>query len=345
MTTQSDLVYRYGAMIPFFGSNSTDELPTPGQRLLQEDGIVWYRNDTDFGTYIFFDNSPGGGIDTISIFTERTISGTYECESHEVLGIVNGSSAYIKVANIGQVFVSLQLQYSTTFFNNNNTGIQCADEGLRCSVIEVLEMSTTQPWYYKCFMTLGTTQNDPDGLSFVSDNMARYATASIASGGYVGEVDNNPSVLQSAQIIPQSSYFGSPLGGDKDLMARNIAFYTLGAIAVAGIYNPSQFHNGQTPSEGQQLTIGHHINFYGILALILIFQALFIVIVAVWANKVKVTKDSHLGMAVMMRPIANRLDDISNGRETKAFKKAKKNIKVKYEKDPITALWSFKMKN
>jgi hypothetical protein len=152
-------------------------------------------------------------------------------------------------------------------------------------------------------------------------------------------------VVQSAQIFPQSSFFGSPAAGNKDQMAWAIGLFTLGSIAVAGNYNPRQFYIGQTPAEGQHLTIGHHLNFYGILALILILQAIFIIIVAVWANKVKVGDESHLGMAVLMRQIADRLDDIGYGKETKAFKKAKKHVKVKYEKDPITALWSFKMKN
>lgn len=128
-------------------------------------------------------------------------------------------------------------------------------------------------------------------------------------------------------------------------MGWYIGLFALGSIAVAGNYNPRQFYNGQSPAEGQHLTIGHHLNFYLILALILVFQAIFIIVVAVWANKVKVGEESHLGMAVLMRPIADRLDDIGHGKETKAFKKAKKHVKVKYEKDPITALWSFKMKN
>ena len=330
-------------MIPVFSWNVTDELPKPGQRVLPQDGLIWYKNNTDYGTYVFLDYSPGGGLNTLSIYTERTINATYQCESHEVTKYGNGSFDYVDVANIGQIYVSQHLPNSTTFFNNDNT--TCPDGSLRCTVIEVLETSSTQPWYYRCNMTLGVTQNDPQNLSFVSDMMAYYATASIAEGGFVGDVDEAGTVLQSAQIFPQSSIFGAPAGGDKDAMGQTIGLFTLGAVAVAGVYNPPKFYNGQTPIEGQQLTIGHHFTFYGILALILFFQAIFIIIVAIWANKVKVGEDSHLGMAVLMRPIADMLDDIGHGKETKAFKKAKKQVKVKYERDPITALWSFKMKN
>jgi hypothetical protein len=304
--------------------------------------FIWYQN-TNIGTYVFLDYSPGGGVNTLSVFTQRTINVTYECEAHEVTKNGNGSFDNIEVANIGQIYVSQILPNSTTFFNNDNT--RCPNGNPRCSVIEVLETSTTQPWYYKCNMTLGVTQNDPNNLSFVSDTMAYYATTSIAGGGFVGSVNEADTVLQSAQLFPQSSPFGFPAAGDENSMGQAIGSFTLGAIAVAGIYNPDQFYIGQTPAEGQQLTIGHHLTFYGILALILIFQAIFIIIVAIWANKVKVGDDSHLAMAVLMRPIADRLDDIGHGNKTKAFKKAKKQVKVKYERDPITALWSFKMKN
>ncbi|KIN03201.1 hypothetical protein OIDMADRAFT_119695 [Oidiodendron maius Zn] len=334
---------QYGSMMPLFGWNFTNELPNQGQRLLEEDGLIWYLdNNNNSGTYIFFDNSPGGGPDTLSVFTERTINVTYECESYAVTKFGNGMFSTIEVAGIGEVNVSLSLPNATTFFNNNNT--VCPDESLRCNVIEVLETSPTQPWYYRCNVSLGMTQNDPENLSFISDTTAYYATVAMAGGGYSVDIDD-AGTIQSAQIFPQSSFFGTPLAGNKDLMGWFIGLYSLGSIAVAGNYNPRQFYNGQTPAEGQHLTIGHHLFFYLILALILGFQAIFIIVVAVWANKVKVGEESHLGMAVLMRPIADRLDDIGHGRETKAFKKAKKHVKVKYEKDPITALWSFKMKN
>jgi hypothetical protein len=47
-------------------------------------------------------------------------------------------------------------------------------------------------------------------------------------------------------------------------------------------------------------------------------------------------------MAVLMRPIADKLDDIGRGRETKAFKKAKKNTMMRYERDPVKGVWSFR---
>ena len=329
-------------MIPFNTSPDTeDEMPKPGQRLLNEDPLIWYQDQSNFGTYVFIDSGPGDN--SPSIFTQRTINATYECEAHEVVHFESGSSYYIEVANIGEVYVSLQLTNATTFFSNTNT--TCLNGSPRCTVIEVLEASASQPWYYRCDITLGVTQNDPNNVSFVSDDMAFYATGSIKGGGYSQYLDDASTVIQDAQIFPQSSFFATPAVGDPDVMGRSIGLFSLGAIAIAGYQNPSRFYTSETPAEGQQLTIGHHVAFYTLLAVILVLQAIFIIIVAVWSNKVKVGEDSPLGMAVLMRPIADRLDDIGHGKETRALKKAKKQIKVKYERDLITAAWSFKMKN
>lgn len=186
-----------------------------------------------------------------------------------------------------------------------------------------------------------------NNLQTVSDNMAAFAAGSIAQGGWVGSAsdDVNGPVLQSAQIFPQSSFFGSPYVGDQVAMGEYLTLYAVGSIAVASLYNPSQNYTGTAPTTGQQLTVGHALSFLGILALLLIFQLIFIIIVAIWANKVKVGPDESLGMSVLLRPIADRLDDLGDGRETKAMKKAKKQIKVKYERDMISGLWLFKMKN
>ena len=168
--------------------------------------------------------------------------------------------------------------------------------------------------------------------------MATYATAAIAQGGYVDQT------LQTAQIFPQSSIFGQPQAGNKDDMGTLVAWYAISAIIGAAIYNPNQYYEGTAPSQGQQLTIGHAVTFIGLLLLLLLCQLIFVIIVAVWANRVKVGEDSPIGMSVMMRPIADKLDDIGHGKETKALKKAKKHTMVKYEKDPINGVWSFKMK-
>lgn len=330
-------------MAPIFGVNTSTELPKAGQRVQPQDGYVFYNNDTGVQNFVFFDSSPDGGINAVQTFSGRNINVTYECESHEVTANGNGYFTDVEVANIGQVYVSQILPNGTTFFNNDNT--TCPDNRPRCTVIEVLETSETQPWYYRCNITLGITQDDPQNVSFVSDAMADYATGSIAEGGFFGPVDKDGTVLQSAQVIPQSSLFGSTAGGDTDDMGLQIAYFAVGSIAMAAYFNPSKFFEGQTPSSGQQLTVGHAVWFIGILFLILFFQALFIIIVAVWANSVKVGPDTPLGMSVLMRPIADKLDDIGHGRETKAFKKAKKNTLVKYEKDPRSGSWSFKMRD
>lgn len=328
-------------MIPVFGYNVSTDLPKAGQLRQPQDGWVWWNNETNVQSYVFVDGNVGAST-VLSIYSGRSINVTYACESHEVTASGNGSFDNPTVADIGSVFVSQSLPYSTTFFHNENS--TCPDDNPRCSVIEVLETSETQPWYYKCNITVSPTQNDPQNLSFVSDQMALYASASIAQGGFIGSFPDDSGVLQDAQIFPQSSIFGSPAKGDNNQMGLSIAYFSIGSLAIAGSYNPSKYYQGTSPTQGQQLTVGHAITFLGILFLLLLFQAIFIIIVAIWANKVKVAEDSPLGMAVLMRPVADKLDDISHGRETKAFKKAKKSTKVQYEKDPVSGMWCFRIK-
>jgi len=72
------------------------------------------------------------------------------------------------------------------------------------------------------------------------------------------------------------------------------------------------------------------------------FQFIFIVIVAIFANRVKVGPDNHLGMSLLLRPIADALEGVSSGKENSAFRDAKKRTNVKYEK-AVHGRWIFKM--
>jgi hypothetical protein len=236
-------------MAQAFGWNQTTELPTAGRRVQPQDGLIFYNNVTNVQEYVFVDSSSSGIV--LSVFTERSINVTWECESHEVTQDGNGSFSDPSVANsayilrfklldpkyypeevkltwtspiVGTIFVSQALPKSTTFFNNGNT--TCPDRNPRCSVIEVLETSDTQPWYYRCNITLGTTQNDPQSLSYISDTMASFASASIAQGGFVGTFDDDSGTLQSAQVCSRCLNYSSSFGCLTTRKISRIAFQT-----------------------------------------------------------------------------------------------------------------------
>ena len=227
------------------------------------------------------------------------------------------------------------LHSSTNYFTN--TGNTCEPGNFRCSVVEAFEASDTDPWYYKCNIRMGLTQNDPANVSYISDAMAFTATSAIGQMGYTDEMG------QQAQIYPKNSIWGTPHNGEKDTMGGFMTMYALGAVAGASLFNPRIFYDGQAPTQAYELNLNHPKFFYLIIGLICGCQLLFVVIVAVLSNRVKVGPDTYLSMALLLRPIADALDGISGAKNKKAYARAKKSTTVKYEKDGRNGRWILKM--
>ena len=300
-------------------------MPKAGSIYRDTNAMLWYDYDNSNMEFIFSDSPAPQTLGTFSVYTNRTINITYICDSHEVTANGNGSFNDIQVANVGQVYVSHKVPSSITYFTNSDN--VCGNgSSLRCSVVEVFEASDTDPWYYKCNITLGTTQNDPRNLSQISDLMAFKATSSIAQVGYTDDSG------QEAQIYPQNSLWGMPLQGDRDAMGLTVATFALGSIAGASMFNPYTSYMGQMPSQGFYLNLGHPYFFYLIIGMICGCQLLFCVIVAVLSNQVMVGPDAHLSMSLLLRPIADALEVVSGGRKNRAYKDAKKQTQVRYEK-------------
>ena len=106
----------------------------------------------------------------------------------------------------------------------------------------------------------------------------------------------------------------------------------MGTIAGATMYNPYTSYVGSAPKQGVYLHVGHPYFFYLIIGLICGCHLIFIVVVAVLTNRVMVGPDGHLSMSLLLRPIADALNGVSGGKENKAFRDAKRNTTVLYEK-------------
>ena len=111
-----------------------------------------------------------------------------------------------------------------------------------------------------------------------------------------------------------------------------IAIFAMGTIAGATMYNPYTSYVGSAPKQGVYLHVGHPYFFYLIIGLICGCHLIFIVVVAVLTNRVMVGPDGHLSMSLLLRPIADALNGVSGGKENKAFRDAKRNTTVLYEK-------------
>lgn len=262
-----------------------------------------------------------------SVYTTRRINSTYACESHKVTKGGDGTTFDITVDTLGNVTIftmipnSRAMQYWVT---SNST---CPGD-TRCQVVQAFESSDTDPWYYKCNITVGITLGDARNLSYVSDEMAQIAASAIAQTGFVdgdGETGN---------IYPPESPWGVPLEGDASLMGSSLSTFAIGAIDGASVQNQFASYYGMAPSPGVVLEVGHQKLFYAILGAITGAHLFFLLLVAYLANSVKVGPEGALSMALLLRPIADALDGVSGGKENQALKDAKKNTMIRYEKGP-----------
>lgn len=287
--------------------------------------MLWSDRDKRYLEFMFSDEPVKASFSGVfAAYSTRTVNITYICESHEVTAGGDGQFNSIEVANVGNVSVNSVVPDSITFFTNAYN--VCDNDDIRCSIVEAFEASEKEPYYYKCNLTMGVTQNDLANISFISDAMAWYATSAIAQIGYT-DID-----YQENQIYPNKSTWGRPALGDADEMGFRMASFGLGSIAGASLFNPVKLHEGTAPAQAFILNLNHHIFFYLIIGSILGCQLLFCVVVAVLANRVKVGPEGHLSMSLLLRPIADALEGVSDGRENKAYEKAKRDYTVRYEK-------------
>jgi hypothetical protein len=288
-----------------------------------------FPNVTDSVVQFIFSDSPTEAEypGPNSVYTTRRINSTYACESHKVTKGGDGTTLDITVDTLGNVTIftmipnSRAMQYWVT---SNST----CPGNTRCQVVQAFESSDTDPWYYKCNITVGITLGDAQNLSYVSDEMAQIAASAIAQTGFVdgdGETGN---------IYPPESPWGVPLEGDASLMGSSLSTFAIGAIDGASVQNKFAWYDGMAPSPGVVLEVGHQKLFYAILGAITGAHLFFLLLVAYLANSVKVGPEGALSMALLLRPIADALDGVSGGKENQALKDAKKNTMIRYEKGP-----------
>jgi hypothetical protein len=288
--------------------------------------MIWANLTTGVTQLVFADSPEDADYpEQSSVYTARTINSTYVCESYKVTAGGNGSSFDIEVDTLGNITLYDTIPKPNALMFWVSVDSACAGNS-RCQVIQAFESSTTDPWYYTCNITLSDTYDDPSNLSYISDQMARIAVSAIAQTGFVDDFG------ETGQIYPPESPWGIPLHGDKDYMGSTLTAFAIGAIAGATIQNPFTFYEGNAPGLGVLLEVGHQKLFYLILGAIAGSHLFFLCLVAYLANSVMVGPEGALSLALLLRPIADALDGVSGGKENQAFKDAKKNTMVRYEK-------------
>ncbi|KAH8650629.1 hypothetical protein BGZ60DRAFT_498422 [Tricladium varicosporioides] len=334
----------YGSLANNYIVNTTQYKPKAGD-IYQNSGASIFVDDPARTVQFLFSDSPTGAyqVGTGSVYTDRTINVTWGCSSYKVTSNGSGNVTSLQVANIGTVNVSTTVVDSTTYFTTRpaTTAVSWSrnycGSNKRCSVVEVFEANSTDPWYYKCNITVGKTYNDPKNVSYISDEMAWIAGSSIAQVGYIIRE-------QEAQVYPRGSDWGKIARGDANSVGKIIATFASGSIAGAELFNPQTSYLGPAPSQGMYLKVGHKYFFFVIIGLICGCHLLFCIIVAILANRVKVGPSSHLDMALLLRPIADALEGVSDGKtDSQVYKDAKKTTTAIYKKG-TNGRWNLEMK-
>ncbi|APA07111.1 hypothetical protein sscle_02g018810 [Sclerotinia sclerotiorum 1980 UF-70] len=333
--------HAYGGLAWNLGiGESIIDLPSQGEPYqgLSGNYSIWADQHHDKMVFVFTEYSSSASSEntgSLGIYTNRTLLMYYSCSSHRVTQNGNGASAAnISVEDIGSISVSSFVANGTTFFTDYPN--LCPDIP-RCSIIQAFEASDTDPWYYTCNITLGETQNDPRNISFISDDMAYIAASAIANTGYSSMDD-----YQQTFSYPQKTMWGLPIHGNVSRMGIQIAAFGLSSISVTAAFNPSKYYDGLEPHTGFALGINHTYFFLLIVFLIPLVQFVMCFIVAVWSNRVVVQDNAYIGMSLLLRPIADALYGVSEGKNNKAFREAKRNVMVRYERG-VDGRWGFAM--
>jgi hypothetical protein len=284
-------------------SDSIDSLPAPGHTY--DPDFIDVFGGGNYWLYDFLEAPPNSNdlpINALSsqVYTNRTINSTYSCTSYTVNpGSGNWSSSLVEVFLNGNSAPSTTITLpsgainETTFFLTNRT---C---GSRCGFINVFQASFTTPQFYQCNITISEVANASLPQHLVNDTFAQLAARSIALG-----VSSDKGLYQR---YPEDSNYGVLIEGDPDAMGKQITSFSIGALVVAYLNNPTIIMTGQTPEPAYFLNIHNNTKLILIFVPISGVQLLIFLITTFISSNVIVIDDSPIAIARLLQPIMARL--------------------------------------
>ncbi|OAQ58567.1 hypothetical protein VFPFJ_11643 [Purpureocillium lilacinum] len=263
--------------------------PKPGKIFNPDDPSVFWDDEKQTYAYVFYESSPENAVYYTNVASNRTISLHAKCDSWHVIKGGDGLSANITVQyDDGQReewgLPSVNGPDQTMYFND--PAIQSGDTW---GQVDVFEASKTDPWAYRCNITIDPVLNAVIKGHEVGANVTRYAAPAIALQGYGSSVYGltNDTKLYQWQSYPAESRFGFPANGSADLMGNIVARYAIGAIAVTAQRNPNIQARGMVPQKGITLEVTNWTYLHLILGLTVGMQLLIAVVSILIANRVQ----------------------------------------------------------
>ncbi|EFY86922.1 hypothetical protein MAC_07039 [Metarhizium acridum CQMa 102] len=272
--------------------------PTPGT-LYNPDTIAIGCDNTTACYSTFYESTPENLPYYFMAATNRSISTTSKCQAFKVTRGGSGDFDNITIADANKTSFTLPTKNGpdqTTFIVD-----PVNDQHVGWSVVSAFEASSSNPWFYRCNISVGPVVNAVLEVHQLGDNIKLMAPAAIALQGYGASMGTNLSNHIQFQSYPAESLFGSPAGGDTVLMGVLTSIFASGVIWTTTQANTNIKALGRVPVQGITLDINKWAYVHLILGLIMGLQLLFALISIALSNRVMVRDHSHFGEAALLR--------------------------------------------
>ncbi|KAJ6440270.1 homeobox and C2H2 transcription factor [Purpureocillium lavendulum] len=295
----------FGMVSIAFSDDDVSALPRPGKIFNPDDPTVFWDEGKLSYTYVFYESSPEGAVYYTNVASNRSISVHAECDSWRVVKGGDGLTANITV----QYDDGKKEDWELPSVNGPDQTMYLNDPAVQSGdtwgQVDVFEASRTDPWAYSCNISVGSVVNAVIKEQEVGVNVTRYVPPAIALQGYGASANgvSNDTKMYQWQSYPSESAFGNTAGGSADLMARIIARYAIGVVAVTALSNTNVQARGMVPQKGITLEITNWTYLHLILGLTVGIQLLIAVVSILIANRVQVRCHSHLSMTALFRPV------------------------------------------
>ncbi|TWU72453.1 hypothetical protein ED733_003819 [Metarhizium rileyi] len=272
--------------------------PTPG---------TLYNPDTSALTCInasacymtFYESTPENLSYYAIAASNRSASTASKCQAFKVTQGGNGDFDNITVADASLPSFRLPIKNGpdqTTFIVDPEK-----DQHVGWSVVSAFEASNTNPWFYRCNVSVGPVVNAVIPAHELGNDIKLMAPAAIALQGYGASTLTNVTNRIQFQSYPAESVYGSPASGDTATMGFITSLFAISVIWTTSQANTNINATGRLPVPGITLDINKWEYVHLILGLIMGLQLLFALISINLSNLVMVRDHSHFGEAALLR--------------------------------------------
>lgn len=273
--------------------------PTPGTLFNPDSSAMACDNTTSCYSW-FYESTPANVSYYLMAATNRSISTASSCQSWKVTQGGSGEQDNITIADGNNTKIRIPTKNGpdqTTYMVDPTK-----DQHVGWSVITAFEASGTDPWFYRCNVTVGPVVNAVIKEHQLGDNIKLMAPAAIALQGYGSStVGTNSTNRAQFQSYPAEAFFGSPAAGDKVYMGLTTSIFASGVILATTQANSNINATGRLPVQGITLDINKWAYVHLVLGLIMGLQLLFALISIFLSNRVMVRDHSHFGEAALLR--------------------------------------------